>query len=69
MTAPTGTFVFEGNEVRMTGRHAVKTMKSLQPGKEGRTFTLYEITPVDTFIGEWKKWARLEDLFQVVDTE
>lgn len=60
------TFVLDGTEVRMTGRTAVKTMKSMTPGKEGRVFTLYEVTPVDTFAGEWKKWCRMEDVFEVV---
>lgn len=61
------TFIFEGTEVKKTGRTAVKQIHGV--GKPGRIFTLFEITPVDSFAGDWKKWSRDEDLFTVVEVD
>lgn len=67
MTIQVASYVHEGIEVRLTGREAVKTVKALTPGREGRTFTLHEVTPVDTFLGEWKKWVQQSELFVVIE--
>lgn len=53
------TYVHEGIEVRLTGRKAGKTLTS------GRKDMLEEITPVSKYDGNWKKWARPVDLFEV----
>ena len=60
------TYVFEGTEVRKTGREAVKELKAL-PGRSPRVMTLYEITPVADF--DWKKWVPQEQLYEVKETK
>lgn len=59
----TDTFVYDGAEVRKTGREAVKEIKTL-PGKPQRQTTLIEITPVDEQDG-WKKWVDPAHLYAV----
>lgn len=56
------TYVYDGVEVRKTGRTASKESPTLR-GK--RTVTLVEITPVGDDDG-WKKWVD-EDSLYVVD--
>jgi hypothetical protein len=58
------TFVFEGIEVRKTGREATRIIKTL-PGQAGRVMILVEITPVEEF--DWKKWVAPEQLYEVKD--
>jgi|GEM_PF-1437272 len=53
------TFVYENQEIVLTGRKAVKRVNS-------REFTLLEITPVDKDVN-WKKWVRREDLYEIFD--
>lgn len=57
-------YVFEGTEVRKTGRKAQR--KVPVPGKEPRIFEVFEITPVDTDF-DWKKWVRDEDLYEIIE--
>ena len=59
------TYVLDGVEVKLTGRKASKEVKSSMGLSGGKIQELHEITPVDTFNGEWKKWVRMEDLFEV----
>lgn len=56
------TYVFEGTEVRKTGRIAEKTMPTMA-GRTPRVLTLVEITPVAEF--DWKKWVSPEQLYEV----
>ena len=60
------TYVFEGVEVKKTGREAIKELKT-PAGKPARTLILYEVTPVADF--DWKKWAPPEQLYEVRETE
>lgn len=60
------TYVYEGTEVRKTGRTAVRTLHQGHPGKT-RELTLVEITPVADF--EWKKWVSPDQLYEVVSHE
>jgi len=53
------TFVFEGTEVKKTGRTASKKLTI-----KNKELILVEITPVDTTF-DWKKWVRPEDLYEV----
>ncbi len=53
------TYVFEQTEVRLTGRTAENKLRS------GKVDVVHEITPVETIIGTWKKWIRLDQLFKV----
>lgn len=55
------TFVYEGTEVKKTGRTAVKTLQLREKTKD---MILIEITPVDSTF-DWKKWVRPEDLYTV----
>ena len=60
MTDPTNqTYVYEQTEVKKTGRTAIRDLKS------GRKEVKYEITPVDSVIGMWKKWVDDRDLLIV----
>lgn len=52
-------YVFEQSEVRVTGRTAENTLRS------GKVDVMHEITPVDSSLGAWKKWVRLDTLFKV----
>jgi len=59
------TFVFDGVEVKLTGRKAVKRITTV-PGKPPREMSLVEITPVDdTF--DWKKWVPLDQMYEVIE--
>jgi len=53
------TYVFEDVEVQKTGRKSQQTLPS------GKIDIKYEITPVDTTVGTWKKWVRQNVLFVV----
>ena len=55
------TFVFEGVEVRKTGRIASREIKTL---KSSKTITIVEITPVSEHDG-WKKWVNPSELYRV----
>lgn len=55
------TYVFDGTEVKKTGRTAVRKLRQ-------REMTLVEITPVDTSF-DWKKWVDPVSLFVVQPTE
>ena len=60
--ATSQTFVYDGTEVKKTGRQAVKKLQI-----KSKEFVLFEITPVDeTF--DWKKWVRPDDLYEVMNT-
>lgn len=56
------TFVYDGVEVRKTGRVACREIKTI-PGKSQKSF-LHEITPVDSDL-DWKKWVNPDHLFIV----
>lgn len=60
-------FVHEGTEVKLTGRTASKSVKSLSADPI-KILTLHEVTPVDSFSGDWKKWVRLADLYEVTES-
>jgi hypothetical protein len=60
-----GTFVFEGTEVRKTGREATREVGT---GARSRKLLLVEITPVDTSF-DWKKWVDPSMLFIVQPKE
>lgn len=63
------TYVFDGTEVKFTGREAVKETPIRQKIVDGekktifREYKLFEITPIDGF--EWKKWVDVDQLFEV----
>jgi hypothetical protein len=56
-------FVHENTEVVMTGRKATKALRS------GKEEILFEITPISSMVGSWKKWVMLSQMFEVVDEE
>lgn len=53
------TYVLDNIEVKKTGRTAQKILKS------GKVDELVEVTPVDQNVGQWKKWVRDAELFEV----
>ncbi len=57
------TYVYEGTEVKKTGRTATKQTKQVGASQAPKIFTLVEITPVADF--DWKKWVAEEQLFNV----
>lgn len=52
-------YVYDNVEVIKTGRSAKKPLRS------GKIDELFEITPVETMDGTWKKWVREIELFEV----
>lgn len=60
-------YVFEGTEVKLTGRKAQKKVQI--PGKQPRVFEMVEITPHDGGPDDWKKWVRPEDLYEIIDND
>lgn len=56
------TYVYEGVEVRKTGRVAERDVK-VMPGKSNK-LQLVEIEPVNGEF-DWKKWVNPEHLFQI----
>lgn len=56
-------FVYENTEVVMTGRKATKALRS------GKEEILYEIAPVSSMVGSWKKWVQMNQLFEVVEED
>lgn len=60
------TFVFNGSEVKLTGRKAIKKAESIsRRNRETKTIIdeMVEITPVSIEDGSWKKWVKLDDMF------
>jgi hypothetical protein len=55
------TFVYDGVEVRKTGRKAYKEIPRIKGSP--MVFTLVEITPVDDT--GWLKWVKTEELFLI----
>ncbi len=53
------TYVYEGAEVKKTGRTAAKTLTS------GRVDQVVEITPTQTTVGTWKKWVSESALYEI----
>lgn len=54
-------YVYDGTEVRLTGRQARREVPRLKGPP--MVFTLVEITPVDD-VG-WLKWVKNEELYQI----
>ncbi len=60
------TYVYDGIEVELTGRTAVRkntNIKVIVASTEQQQ-TLHEITPFDTNVhGDWKKWVPMSTLY------
>lgn len=54
------TYVHGETEVRKTGRKATKPMMG------GKTLELVEITPANSYDGDWKKFVQLNSLLTIV---
>ena len=54
-------YVYDNIEVQKTGRTATKELKS------GKTDKLFEVTPINSMNGQWKKWVRDEELFTITE--
>lgn len=54
-------YVLGDSEVKLTGRKAQKTLKS------GTIDVQYEVTPVHSTSGSWKKWVLMSELLLIVD--
>lgn len=64
----TKTYVYNGTEVKMTGREAIKERTNVNRRtreKEVTNETRYEVTPANDRDGDWKKWVELSELFAV----
>ncbi len=57
-----GSFVYEGVEVKKTGRIASRQ------GAGARMVEVVEITPVNDYDGTWKKWVAPGALFVIQET-
>ncbi len=56
---PQHTFLFEDVEVKKTGRTAKRTLRNNKVDER------FEITPVDSMQGAWKKWVLERDLYEI----
>jgi hypothetical protein len=54
------TYVYDGTEVKLTGRQANKKIGT------NRTHVLHEITPLSEDF-DWKKWVPEEQLYEIQD--
>lgn len=64
------TYVFNGIEIKLTGRKASKEVDKVsrrQGTREKVTQILYEITPKSTEDGSWKKWVEMTELHTVLN--
>jgi len=61
----TSTYVYDGKEVVMTGRTAVKSMKS------GNLKTLYEVRPVEAEPDQkmYNQWVSMDDLYVITEKD
>ena len=59
------TYVHKDIEVKLTGRTANKELKATRRNQNPSAVMLYEITPVDSMNGSWKKWVRMAELFEI----
>ncbi len=57
-------YVYEGTEVVLTGRKATRKIEG-RGRVSGRVDTKHEVQPADPEMGSWKKWVRLEDLYEI----
>lgn len=55
----TQTYLHDDVEVQLTGRVAVRELK------RGKQDERVEITPVERMEGQWKKWVRRIDLYEI----
>jgi hypothetical protein len=56
------TYLYNDQEVKLTGREAVKKGRS-------KVVVRYEITPVILEDGSWTKWVQLSELFVIKQGE
>jgi len=56
------TYLYNNVEVKLTGRYTTK--KRTRQRQEIDVY-VFEVEPVDTFDGAWKKWANDEDLLDI----
>lgn len=61
------TYVYDGTEVKMTGREAVRKVGRAGAGST-RELKLVEVTPVDPSF-DWKKWVSPDQLYEVLQKE
>lgn len=57
------TYVLGESEVKKTGRTATKPMAG------GKTMLLVEVTPVNDYDGNWKKWVAPTTLLEIHEGE
>ncbi len=63
------TYVYDGVEVKKTGRTAVRKIARAWPeGTTAGVHVLYEIQPVDKDL-DWKKWVDDKALYQVITSK
>lgn len=61
------TFVYDGTEVKKTGREATRIVKQAIAGGLPRYMILVEITPVKDF--DWVKWVSPDQLYEVKEVK
>lgn len=64
-------YVYNGQVVKMTGRKARKDEAATTTTRRRTTTAdeLFEITPINSEDGSWKKWVRMNELYTIVDGE
>lgn len=59
------TWVYNDVEVRLTSRVAEKSITPVGRNKQPKITQLYEISPSDPEVPQWKKWVRMMDLYEI----
>lgn len=64
------TYIYDNTEVIKTGRKAAKAVAP-KTKRSARTPSnqdmLFEITPADSANGDWKRWVRHADLYEIIE--
>lgn len=60
-------YVYDGTEVRLTGREAIRKVGRAGAGS-ARELKLVEVTPVDPSF-DWKKWVSPDQLYEVLQKD
>lgn len=65
----TKTYVYDGEEVSLTGRKAKKEIQIKNSRVPRRVDVLVEIEPASNSddLRKWKKWVRIHELYEIID--
>lgn len=62
-------YLHTGQEVKLTGRTATRTIGKEGTRKGTREDVQYEITPIDLSKGSWTAWVRMSELYIIQEPD